>query len=358
MQHMKHLGFGLVAAAGLLLPAATASAALSVDIGVNSTGEVQPGFQTFTRANGSFTNPNATFTGEFFALNAGSESIGVTVGSSASGAVDSRDRGTATGPFAGLIVDAFKRNTNSLSLSFSGLPTFGTPGGTYTLRTFHHDQSDGNNSGALLISGTGLTTPVAAAQTALAANQNNPGQGFFTFNATGPTATFTIAKAPVGAPVEVFLNGFVLDLVSVPAPEIVVLGNTISITDGDGSPDVADGTDFGTTTVGTPITQTFTINNTGNAPLTIGTPTVPLGFTLGSLPSTVVTGGSSTSFSVTLDALASGTFSGDVSFVNNDGDESPFNFTITGTVNEIPEPASLALMGIGSLLLLPRRKRA
>lgn len=224
----------------------------------------------------------------------------------------------------------------------------------------------GARTGTLTITGTGLAAPVVVTQTnsTTGTNGRTPGMATYSFTATGPTATFNIARTSIGGLNEAFLNGLSLDLVSVPAPEIQVtgIGNPsnppTNIIDGDGSPFFGNGTDFGTTDVGTPISRTFTINNLGDAALTVGTPTLPLGFSLGSFPSPIVTAGSSTSFTVTLDALAAGTYSGEVSFVNNDGDENPFNFTITGNVAQVPEPASLALVGLGSLLLLPRGKRA
>ena len=61
------------------------------------------------------------------------------------------------------------------------------------------------------------------------------------------------------------------------APEINVKGNGVSILDGDGSPDVADDTDFGSTSVsaGT-VTRTFTIENLGTAVLNLGTNAVSI----------------------------------------------------------------------------------
>ena len=82
------------------------------------------------------------------------------------------------------------------------------------------------------------------------------------------------------------------------APKIDVQGNGTSIANGDTTPGARDGTDFGTTPVGTPVTQTFTILNTGTADLTLAVTDVPPGFLLTSAPSSPVTAGSSTTFAV------------------------------------------------------------
>jgi Domain of unknown function DUF11/Bacterial Ig domain/RTX calcium-binding nonapeptide repeat (4 copies) len=135
---------------------------------------------------------------------------------------------------------------------------------------------------------------------------------------------------------------------TVTAPEINVtdggFGGTIdNILDGDTTPSPADGTNFGRTNVGTPIISTFTIQNTGDGPLTLSAPTLPAGFSLvgGAFP-TSITAGTSATFSVQLNATASGTFSGEISFANNDSNENPYNFAITGVVNGIPTLAAAA----------------
>ena len=126
------------------------------------------------------------------------------------------------------------------------------------------------------------------------------------------------------------------------APEITVLGNTVSITDGDTTPSAADGTDFGSVTLGGPAaSRTFTVRNDGTAALTLGVVTVPTGFTLTESLSTTLAAGASDTFTVQLDTATLGTKSGDVSFTTNDSDENPFNFTITGIVN--PAAGNLAL---------------
>ena len=122
-------------------------------------------------------------------------------------------------------------------------------------------------------------------------------------------------------------------------PEIVVLGNGVNITDGDTTPTTADHTDFGVTAQGgLAMTRTFTIRNDGNATLTLGTVTVPTGFTVTAQPaSSVAAGGGTTTFTVNLNTATEGTKSGDVSFSTNDGDENPFNFRITGIVGMVSE---------------------
>lgn len=61
--------------------------------------------------------------------------------------------------------------------------------------------------------------------------------------------------------------------ITVSAPEIDVLGNNVSIMDGDVTPDLADHTNFGGTVIGVPLTRTFTISNTGTQPLNISSVT-------------------------------------------------------------------------------------
>ena len=127
-----------------------------------------------------------------------------------------------------------------------------------------------------------------------------------------------------------------------PTPEIAVSGDSQSIADGDSTPQVADGTDFGSVLQGqVSPTSVFTITNDGTAPLSLGSVSVPAGFTLlSSLPASLVAG-TSASFSVQLTASLPGTYAGNISFSNNASDlsENPFQFQITGTVVGIPQIA-------------------
>jgi pimeloyl-ACP methyl ester carboxylesterase len=117
--------------------------------------------------------------------------------------------------------------------------------------------------------------------------------------------------------------------------EITVLGNAVEIVDGDTTASSNDHTDFGAMTQGGgALVRTFTVKNDGGSTLTLGTPSVPTGFSLVAgdpLVSSLAPGASDT-FQVQLNTGSAGTKSGDISFTTNDSDENPFNFQITGVV--------------------------
>ncbi|WP_170826797.1 choice-of-anchor D domain-containing protein [Flavobacterium caeni] len=120
------------------------------------------------------------------------------------------------------------------------------------------------------------------------------------------------------------------------APEINLQGNAVSIVSGDITPDVADHTDFGAVaaTSGT-LTRTFTIENTGTADLTVGTisfsGTAMADYSVTTAPTSPVTASGNTTFVVTFDPSAVGARDATLSIVNNDGNENPYTFAITGT---------------------------
>jgi len=99
-------------------------------------------------------------------------------------------------------------------------------------------------------------------------------------------------------------------------------------------PDNTGSVSFGTSPAGTPITKSFTIQNTGMDSLTIDVNSfsLPSGYTLTQAPAATVTSWASTSFTVRLDATVAGTYSGQLSFGNSDADENPYNFSLSGTV--------------------------
>jgi hypothetical protein len=117
---------------------------------------------------------------------------------------------------------------------------------------------------------------------------------------------------------------------------IVVEGLGQPILDGDTTPSASDGTDFGSAVRnGEALTRTFTVRNPGTADLTLGTPSLPSGYTIiEPLAKTIVPGGSD-SFTVQLSTATLGTFAGDITFATNDAANSPFNFRISGAVTTV-----------------------
>jgi photosystem II stability/assembly factor-like uncharacterized protein len=158
------------------------------------------------------------------------------------------------------------------------------------------------------------------------------------------TASFTFQVQDDGPSSNLDLSPNTITLAS-PA-EIVVEGNATGIADGDGTPSLADHTDFGSTaTAGGTVTLTFTVRNTGGVGLNLtGTPKVAVGgahapdFSVTLQPTSPVAGSGGTAiFQVTFNPSANGLRTATLSLANDDSDENPFDFTIQGTgVNAAP----------------------
>ena len=125
----------------------------------------------------------------------------------------------------------------------------------------------------------------------------------------------------------------------VPAPEINILGNATTIVDGDTTPTTADFTDFGSTTVATPITRSFTIQNLGtaNLNLTAASPRIVISganaadFSVTVIPTTPITASNSTTFTIRFNPATAGVKNATLTIANNDSDENPYDFAIRGT---------------------------
>ncbi|MGC9528576.1 MAG: Ig-like domain-containing protein, partial [Limnospira sp.] len=114
---------------------------------------------------------------------------------------------------------------------------------------------------------------------------------------------------------------------------------------------MADGTttpvDFGEVVIGSSVSKTFTINNTGGDDLTL---TEPLSITgtdisgTATFADTVIAPGASTTVDVTLTGNGVGTLTGEIALTNDDSDENPFNFPIQLTASSVE---------IGSVMVPP-----
>jgi len=118
-------------------------------------------------------------------------------------------------------------------------------------------------------------------------------------------------------------------------PEINIQGNGISIPTGTITTTTSNFTNFSSTdvTYGT-ITKTFVISNIGTSTLNLSIPTISgtnaSEFTVTANPSLTVNPSSSTSFSVTFDPTATGVRTATINIVNDDPNENPYTFAISG----------------------------
>jgi hypothetical protein len=115
------------------------------------------------------------------------------------------------------------------------------------------------------------------------------------------------------------------------APEIAVL---------DGSTNLVDNTatvSYGTVQKGTTVSKTFTVRNDGTSNLVLTQlkeKNLPKGFKLvRGLSDTLLSAGESTTFIVSM-KNSKGSYGGSIAIANNDADENPFNFRISGVVNK------------------------
>ncbi len=124
--------------------------------------------------------------------------------------------------------------------------------------------------------------------------------------------------------------------------EVAVTMSGASIADGDGTPDTADGTDFGVVgTAGGLSNITYTITNSGNRAMTIGNVTTSgtdaADFIVTAQPSGTLAPSNTTTFTVQFNPSANGLRSAALSFSTTDDShadgltENPFNFSVQGT---------------------------
>ena len=111
-------------------------------------------------------------------------------------------------------------------------------------------------------------------------------------------------------------------------PEILVESDGLSIADDTGV------LDFGSISLGSVARKTIDVRNTGNHDLTLAEPiSLPAGLSLiSSFGGQTLAPGEATSFEVQAHSDVLGPLNGQISFGNNDANESPFNFNVAGTV--------------------------
>ncbi len=199
----------------------------------------------------------------------------------------------------------------------------------------------GNN--ALTFSGpaAGDFSVVGASNRTLGGNGTTGFTIQFTPSAVGPrnAAVTLVSNDPDENPFTFNITG-----TGIGAAEIDVTGNSVSIADGDTSPNTSDHTDFGSADISSgTVSRTFAIENTGMSLLTLGTNAASLSgvnvgdFLIVTQPATTVSPAGSTNVTVQFNPAALGVRSATLTIANDDGDESPYNFTVSGTGSGAPE---------------------
>jgi hypothetical protein len=131
------------------------------------------------------------------------------------------------------------------------------------------------------------------------------------------------------------------------APEINVRTGFTNVPDNTGSVTYPD------TFVGYPQhSKDFIVENSGRGNLTIGNVTVPNGFTVESVSNTTIGRNGIAHIIVRCNTAAAGTFSGTLSFTNNDANENPYNFTISCTIRQ-PAVPDIAVINERDLSPIP-----
>jgi hypothetical protein len=118
-------------------------------------------------------------------------------------------------------------------------------------------------------------------------------------------------------------------------PEINLIGNLISIVDGDTTPSVSDNTDFGTVSIDAGSTLvTYTIQNTGTGNMNIGSVLISganaSDFIITSYPTPTIAGGGSTTLVISFSPATLGIKTATITIINDDANENPYDFSITG----------------------------
>ncbi|MGE5677166.1 MAG: choice-of-anchor D domain-containing protein [Pseudomonadota bacterium] len=210
-------------------------------------------------------------------------------------------------------------------------------------------------TGALSLNGTTLVEITGAAAADFAVTQE-PSEtiaagGSTTFKVTFDPSTEGTKTATISlANDDSDENPYSFDIqgTATATPEINVRGNATSIADGDTTPQSLDNTDYGSIDIiGGTVEKTYTIESLGSAAVTLsGIPKVEISgadasdFTVTQEPSGTIACDGSTSFTVTFDPSGIGTRTAGISIANNDSDENPYSFNITGIGTDSTAPAA------------------
>ncbi|MEQ1747548.1 MAG: choice-of-anchor D domain-containing protein, partial [Saprospiraceae bacterium] len=215
-------------------------------------------------------------------------------------------------------------STDAMVVTFNQNPSFSNCPGTTTVNA-----TSGCSAAATYAAATANTTPATTVAYSFSGATTGNGSG------TGSGSTFNLGTTTV---VLTATNSCGTSSCSfsvvVQTGEINVQGNATDIADGDNTPSAGDDTDFGQTN-GPNVVRTFTVQNTGAAPLTVTNITLggadPGQFSLGPLtPASPIPAGQSATVAVTYAPTAAAAHTATVNIASGDCDEAAYDFAVSG----------------------------
>ncbi len=174
--------------------------------------------------------------------------------------------------------------------------------------------------------------------TVIASNDDANGSLNFRIVSVLPAGTYYIRARHYSSSATTGSYQFALSSRAPLAPEIRLTGNNVEIVNGDTTPSTTDLTSFGQANAGAVIDRVFTITNLGAADLRLsGAPAVTISGTGASMfsvltqPVTTIAATRATTFTVRFRPTTAGTFNATLSMANNDANENPTTFAISGS---------------------------
>jgi hypothetical protein len=205
-------------------------------------------------------------------------------------------------------IGALTNDTNNL-INSSATISLVASDGTSTIDSVTYDDGDGadNTGESLHVIDASIDNSVTSSNYWEVINGGSPG-----------TNSLISPCTPVGP--EINLEGSTGNF-----PDISI-GNT---------PSIFDGTDFGTSNVGTGLTNTFRIENFGGTTDLAITSVIVLSgdvadFSITALPSSPIAALGSSNFDIEFNPIVAGTRTAIIQIISNDADESPYTFNVTG----------------------------
>lgn len=229
--------------------------------------------------------------------------------------------------------------------------TDGTALGSIVAQTTATRQFTVRNTGTGMLNISSLTLPdgyvlVESLSQTIAPNASD------TFTIKLDTETLGVKSGQITIlsddPFESFFNFSIsATVIQTTGPEISVraAGASISIVNGDNSPDLADLTSFGDVFVGSNAYRNFVIHNLGDKTLKISNFTVPAWLVLTSTAPTSIAPGASAQFTIRVDTSDATQQASPIRFTTNDADEGEFSFAVSARVIR-PAAPELLLVGL------------